>query len=270
MIGATKSYSPTTPSFSNCFSADYDQTTSDVIYKIKLRGQDVYVIILTEFQSTVDRFMVLRVLNYITNFYMDYVFSMRESEETERLFKLPAVFPIVLYNGEDRWTAPINIAELIETEPDLGEYKLDFKYFKIAENEFSQEDLFKIRNLVSTLFLAESHYDIDLLIEESLTIFTNETDKRAASLLLNWFKQIWVKGRITTDDYEKLDEVYHNVKEARTMMATAVAAHKEMIYKQGKAEGREEGIEEGIEKGREEGIEKGREEAKYIRNDSGA
>jgi len=246
-------------------SADYDQTTSDVIYKIKLRGQDVYVIILTEFQSTVDRFMVLRVLNYITNFYMDYVFSMRESEETERLFKLPAVFPIVLYNGEDRWTAPINIAELIETEPDLGEYKLDFKYFKIAENEFSQEDLFKIRNLVSTLFLAESHYDIDLLIEESLTIFTNETDKRAASLLLNWFKQIWVKGRITTDDYEKLDEVYHNVKEARTMMATAVAAHKEMIYKQGKAEGREEGIEEGIEKGRvekgrEEGIEKGREE----------
>lgn len=36
-----------------------------------------------------------------------------------------------------------------------------FKYFKVAENEFSREELLKIRNIVSTLFLAESHYEGD-------------------------------------------------------------------------------------------------------------
>jgi len=237
-------------------SADYDQTTSDVIYKVKLRGQDVYVIIITEFQSTVDRFMVLRVLNYITNFYMDYVYSLREKKEAKKLFKLPAIFPIVLYNGEDLWTAPIDIADLIESKPDLGKYKLSFQYFKIAENELLKKDLLKIRNLVSTLFLAEAHFDIDLLIEELLTIFKNESDKRAASLLLNWFKQIWVHGRIATEDYEKLDEVYHSVKEVRMMMTTAITAYKERIYEQGLEEGEEKGIEKG-EKGIEKGIEKG-------------
>ena len=38
--------------------------------------------------------MALRVLNYITNFYMDFLVNNRG------INKLPAVFPIVLYNGE--------------------------------------------------------------------------------------------------------------------------------------------------------------------------
>ena len=38
--------------------------------------------------------MALRVLNYITNFYMDFVANIRDVK------KLPAVFPIVLYNGK--------------------------------------------------------------------------------------------------------------------------------------------------------------------------
>ena len=74
-------------------SEHYKETESDLIYKVKLKGRDVYLILLLEFQSTVDRFMVLRVLNYLTNFYMDYVDSQEEVD------LLPPVFPIVLYNG---------------------------------------------------------------------------------------------------------------------------------------------------------------------------
>lgn len=41
----------------------YKETESDLIYKVKLRGRVAYLIILLEFQSTVDRFMVLRELS---------------------------------------------------------------------------------------------------------------------------------------------------------------------------------------------------------------
>ena len=51
----------------------YKETESDLVYKVKFHGRDVYLVILLEFQSTVDRFMALRVLNYLTNFYMDSV-----------------------------------------------------------------------------------------------------------------------------------------------------------------------------------------------------
>lgn len=97
-----------------------------MIYKVQLRNHEVYIYILIEFQSTVEPFMALRVLNYITNFYMDYIANHRQVK------KLPVVFPIVLYNGEDRWTAPVNLSDLIEQMPSLGTFALDFQYFLIG------------------------------------------------------------------------------------------------------------------------------------------
>jgi predicted transposase/invertase (TIGR01784 family) len=52
-------------------SENYKNTEGDLIYKTKLKGKVIYVYILLEFQSSVDKFMALRMINYITNFYMD-------------------------------------------------------------------------------------------------------------------------------------------------------------------------------------------------------
>jgi len=60
----------------------------------------------------------------------------------------------------------------------------------------------KIRNIVSTLFLTESHYQIDLIIAEFVNVFEREEDKQAASLLLNWFQQLRVHKRIDPFDYK--------------------------------------------------------------------
>ena len=56
------------------FVADhYKATESDLIYRIKLQGRDVYIYLLLEFQSSVDRFMAVRVAYYTLAFYMDYI-----------------------------------------------------------------------------------------------------------------------------------------------------------------------------------------------------
>ena len=201
-------------------SEHYKETESDLIYKIQFHDREVYIYILIEFQSTVDPFMALRVLNYITNFYMDFLVSNRG------INKLPAVFPIVLYNGEAPWTAPVNLSALIEQMPPLGAFALDFQYFLIAENQYSKEALLKIRNIVSTLFLAESHYDLDLLEVELLNLFSSEVDKQAVSLFLNWFKQLAFHGRIESGDYESLETIYQNEEEVKMMLVTAVRERK--------------------------------------------
>lgn len=144
--------------------------------KVKLRGKDSYICVLLEFQSTVERFMALRVLNYMTNFYMDFLTSNKNPQ------MLPPLFPIVLYNGDHKWTAPLEISKLIENHKLMGDFGIRFKYFKVAENEFARNELLKIRNIVSTLFLAESHYDIDLLTPELLLLFEREKDKQAVSI----------------------------------------------------------------------------------------
>lgn len=231
---------------------DYKHTESDLIYRLNLHGRDIYFYILLEFQSTIDPWMALRIANYVTNFYMSLVKARKEQKRESSKEKLPAVFPLMLYNGDEKWTAATSLAELIEDVPDLGEFGIKCKYLKIAENEFSKETLLKIRNIVSTLFLAEAHYDIDLLIDEMLQVFRTEEDRQAVNLLINWFRQLAVHGRIESNDFSKVEEVYRSVEETRSMLITAIAKEREEIL--------QEGIVQGIEQGREEGIEQGREE----------
>ena len=231
-------------------SAHYKETESDLIYKVKVRGENIYVYILIEFQSTAPRFMVVRVLNYITSFYLDYI----ESQTDTKNLRLPVVFPIVLYNGEKPWNAPLEIADLVEKVPAIGEYGLHFKYLLLDENTYSKEMLLQIRNIVSTLFLAEAHYDIDLLAQELVNLYQREQDKPAVSLLLNWFRQLAEHGKVPPEDYAQLDYVYRNEEEVRTMLAATLERERKNIYEQGEAVGFVKGEAVGFVKGRAEGM----------------
>ena len=237
---------------------DYRQTESDLIYRLKLRDKEVYFYILMEFQSTVDYWMVLRIAHYVTSLYMSLVKERKRARKAEKAaggqparkqekqqIKLPAVFPLLLYNGDDKWTAPTDLSVLIEDVPNLGQYGIQCRYWKIAENEIAQERLLEIRNIVSTLFLAEAHYDIELLIKELLRLFQTEEDRQAVSLLINWFRQLAVHGRIESDDFGKVAETYRSVEEAKSMLISAIEKEREDIREEGRKEGREEGREEG-------------------------
>ena len=235
-------------------SEHYKETESDLIFKIQGHDREVYIYILIEFQSTVDKFMALRVLNYITNFYMDFVANNSDVK------KLPAVFPIVLYNGVAPWTAPVNLSELIEQAPPLGRFALDFEYFLIAENEFSKEALLNIRNIVAILFLAESHYDIEALKTELVNLFSSEHDKEAVSLLLNWIKQLALHGRIDPDDYQSLEYKYRSKEEVTTMLVSALEEDRRKVFQSGLREGEQKGKQEGLLEGKQEGRLEGKQE----------
>lgn len=72
----------------------------------------------------------------------------------------------------------------------LKQFAPRFQYGKIIEREYSKETLLKVRNIVSTLFLTETHYqdESDAVIDELVNIFEHEDDRRAAELLINWFR----------------------------------------------------------------------------------
>ncbi len=231
-------------------SEHYKETESDLIYKVPFHNsnQVIFLYVLIEFQSNVQRFMVLRTLNYMTNFYMDYLLTFKDNRKT----KLPALFPIILYNGEEKWTAPANINELIEPYPALGKYSLSFEHFVIAENQYGKEALLAVRNIVSTLFLAEVYYDLPLLVEKLLDLFDQEPDKQALSLFLNWFRQLAARGYMPPDDYTQLEQGYRTKEEVTSMLVKALEREREEILQQGIEAGKEIGKEIGKELGKEE------------------
>ena len=227
-------------------SESYREVEADLLFKVPFKDSDreLFFYFLTELQSKVLRFMALRVQHYVSSFYMDFIQS-NPSAQT-----LPAVFPIVLYNGDEKWTAPTQVADLIERFPDLGPYRLSLEFFKIAENEYDRERLLRQSNIATTLFLAEAHYDIHLLYERMVQLFEEEEDREALQVFLNWFAQLALRGYRPAPDYELVEREYKNVEEVKSMLMTAIERDREQLLKTGEARGIQLGEARGIEQGK--------------------
>jgi hypothetical protein len=216
------------------FIADqYKETEADLIYRVPLLDSEqmVYIYLLIEFQSTVDRFMVVRVGHYLHSFYLDY------RDSNARVGLLPLIFPIVLYNGSDRWSAPTVLRELVEPAVDFGDYGVAVSYFPIIINQIPLAKLMAEENIVSTLFLAEAHYDVNLLVERLLTLYAADEHK-AVSLLANWYRQMRVHKRVPPEDYGLLEQQYRSQEEIHSMIVEAILKQEEQIRGEGKAEGK--------------------------------
>ena len=69
----------------------------------------LYLVVMLEFQSTVDHLMPLRIRNYVDNFHMEQ-WRGRRFRSTDRL---APVLPIVLYNGASPWSAAPRVIDLV-------------------------------------------------------------------------------------------------------------------------------------------------------------
>ena len=117
---------------------------ADLIFKINFKGKPIFIFLLLEFQSTVDKMMPVRFLRYITELY-----ESLKGRLSAGLF--PAVFPVLLYSGDPKWTAQSEISDLIEqTIPE--KYLTRFRYYPICENEIPKQALLTIKNAVSAIF----------------------------------------------------------------------------------------------------------------------
>ena len=147
---------------------------SDVIYRVRLRDREIYLYILIEFQSTVDKSIPLRMLLYILQLY-------DELYRNSLSGLLPAIFPIMLYNGPERWTVPTNIRDLIE--PVIApRYLPSLEYYLIIEQEIPEEKLRRIKGLISAMIYLEQRRDHDLLSEAVDVVVDLLSDEAAEPL----------------------------------------------------------------------------------------
>ena len=92
-----------TPLPASYVSRDLQQLHGDLVWRIRFGGERwLYLVLLLEFQSGVDRAMAVRMLTYSGLLYQRLVAEgvLREHGA------LPPVLPVVIYNGRSPWTAP--------------------------------------------------------------------------------------------------------------------------------------------------------------------
>lgn len=194
-------------------SEDFKQREDDVVWRVKVGGDWVYLYLLIEFQSTVDKYMALRMMVYVGLLYQDLV----KRGDVLAEGKLPPILPIVLYNGSSKWTAATNINELIPTVPGLAaQFKPSLKYLLIDENAYTDAELAPLQNLVAAVFRLEHP--------------TNpETIKELVQLLSVWLEDrpdirrmfaIWLRATLMKKpNYGILLNEVNDLQEVKTMLA---------------------------------------------------
>ena len=127
---------------------DLRDRADDVVWRVRAGGEWVYIYLLIEFQSRVDPWMAVRMMVYVGLLYQDLI----RRKEVLTGKKLPPVLPIVLYNGDAKWTAATDIAHLIPKVPGLvGNYLPKMSYALIEESQYAPSDLANLRNLVAIM-----------------------------------------------------------------------------------------------------------------------
>ncbi len=101
-------------------------------------------------------------MTYIGLLYQDLI----KSKQTLLDKRLPPVFPVVLYNGEQRWTAATELKDLIVTLPGgLEHYLPALKYLILDEGAYDPQTLTPLKNLVAAIFRLENSRSYEDIIE---------------------------------------------------------------------------------------------------------
>ncbi|MEO5335172.1 MAG: Rpn family recombination-promoting nuclease/putative transposase [Magnetococcus sp. YQC-5] len=123
----------------------------DVVWEIPIRvGGSLFLLLLLEFQSEIDEWMVLRLDVYTGLLYQQLV----DERNLKPADGLPPVLPVVIFNGEPRWDAATSLRDLIRLPAGspLWKYQPEMRYHVVDEGRFPEEELKGLQSLTAIFF----------------------------------------------------------------------------------------------------------------------
>ena len=219
---------------------------NDVIWRLRCGPDWLYVYLLLEFQSGVHPFMAARLSTYLDLLYQDLI----RGRQLGRRRRLPPVLPLVLYNGRRRWTAPTDLADLIESGPaGLDAYRPRLRYLLIDESAYAEAQLAPMRNLAAALFRLENSNGPEPVRDVLVALAEGLADPQQLELprsFVLWLPEAFLQTRLPAVQFPDLS----TLEEIGILLTDRVLDWTQ----QWKQEGRQEGLQAGLQQGRQEGL----------------
>jgi flagellar biosynthesis/type III secretory pathway protein FliH len=244
--------------------AELRERQSDLLFSARLRGgQPLLLYLLLEHQSSVDRWMAFRMLQYV----MRHLERWRQQHPDSE--KLPVVLPVVLYHGpEGGWTAARRMEELFE----LPEEALEIWRETVPRFEYQVDDLTAVREEALRARAGPP------LVRLALVLLRSGRSEKLAVLLEGWrpllaellaspggredlrtavYYLLEVGGEAARKPLQRVLNSIASGPQAEDVMKTMKEAFIEEGHAKGLAEGVAKGLAEGQAKGLAEGQAKG-------------
>lgn len=172
---------------------DYEGREADLIYEvIRPNRKRVFLFVLQELQSTVDYTMIFRVLVYVFNHLLRFFLSAPKEEREAKNFRLPAMIPIVFYNGTENWSAVQRLREYQYDGEKFGSYILDLKYYLIDLAHIEEEYILSTNTLIDNIMYCDKLRKKNDLIEALKKAYERigELDGQSQKEFDSWVKYI--------------------------------------------------------------------------------
>ena len=171
-------------------SSDYEEQESDIVYRANVNGSEVIFYVLLEFQSSVDYRMPLRLFFYISEILREYAKN-AEHKPYDKGIKIPAVVPLVLYNGKAVWDVPTRFRDIVESEELFGDNIIDFRYDLFdVNNKYSKEELLKNKSITSAIFLLDQKIEPKEFLDriKTIALFFDSLNEKELQVLKHWIE----------------------------------------------------------------------------------
>ncbi|GIW94958.1 MAG: hypothetical protein KatS3mg110_2999 [Pirellulaceae bacterium] len=222
---------------------------ADQVWQLRHRPTGLPIYVQLEFQSRIDTQMPLRTVNYSVQLSMD---VMRRSTGHQR--GLPGILPVVVYNGQQRWTAPRTLRELRSGLPDWlerfgpsGEYVLlDIHATPLVELPLDNTVSYVIR-----LEQAGQPQAMAGILEELRGWLSDPVDEPLRRAFYEWLVYVSLpRGTRRKGRWGRI----RNFDEGLAMLAERLKQWRQESFEEGRREGLQKGLKQGLEQGRAEGL----------------
>ncbi|HJX29867.1 MAG TPA: Rpn family recombination-promoting nuclease/putative transposase [Thermoanaerobaculia bacterium] len=191
----------------------------DVLWRLRWgKGPWLYVYILLELQSTVDRYMAVRMLTYVGLLYQDLIRRKLVNADG----RLPPILPVVLYNGDTPWRATRDVASLVEDGPaGLERYRPRLEYFLLDEGQLGKSDLEPLQNVAAALFRLERSReprDLEPVLKALLEWLRQPEHRELQRSLASWLRNVLLRARMPNVEIPEMADLL----EVNTMLADRV------------------------------------------------
>ncbi|UZQ49457.1 Rpn family recombination-promoting nuclease/putative transposase [Clostridium kluyveri] len=185
----------------------------------------------------------------MSEIWREFLKNTEKGEVKRKDFKLPAIVPLVLYNGEYKWTVERRFKNVVNKSELFGDSIIDFEYILFDINKYEKEELLKLGDICSAIFLLDQKVDFEEFISRiaDIALYFDRLTKEEKMILKHWLRTT------LSDDFkniigEELGSVLTVNKEEVLKMTSNISKTIKETFERVK----EEGIEQGIKRGREE------------------
>jgi len=229
-------------------SDDLRDRADDLIWRVRWGRDWLYVYLLLEFQSSIDRWMAVRIQTYLGLLYQDLI----RTRQLSTAGRLPPVLSIVPYNGADPWNAARTLDDLIESAPSvLREYRPQQAYFLIDEQRVAEQGNLPQRNLSAALFRLEASRtpaEVLTILQALVEWLAAQEQTGLRRAFTVWLNRVFLPKRLPGVEFESLTDLH----EVRNMLSNRVESWTDQWKREGLEQGLVQGLEQGLEQGRQE------------------